>query len=466
MDFLIYQNIVQLLVAMQIVIVLIFFKRNVPLVTYVVLFSIMVVSQSLSLGREIYAWQIAAMLWLFNYLGAGRSDIADLRPCKAVSYINTYVVFYFLYTLLAAIIFWVFFATLDSGDGIEASVSRIFTQMVYFIFIIGIYGMGMRSSRYLTSYQLSSFLILVAVAAAYLGLLQLLVYKIAGFNIFPILLGGSAREFSYIRDLTFRVTSFAGEPKHLGLLLALGITFYFVGYYYHLHLNKRFSRLSLAVMIIALILSISTTGIVLTAVGISLSTLMMYRRMHLRQYILIVSAVVTVSIFYLYQNEDFLSATELQLSKNDVEAQDASVRDALLNNPEFMVTGTGLGNIHIIAVDYLPSDFTLFREGGYKGNTGFFYVLGDTGLIGFGLLLGVAIIYLRLYSQKMRLFSEVYRPEASFTLVLGFVIFALFVMRYNVFFFFFAGFSFGRLAILSDLTRRTRNGRDITSTQN
>lgn len=448
MDFAGYTYIASLLVFAEIAIVLLFYRRNPKLAFYAILTSIALKGQYLWLGRPIYAWQVAALLGLVFMFGKSSAATA-LRPGRTLSAVNLSFQLYCLYSLAVSIPMWALFSAEGLGTSTTAvSSTRIVTQLVYFSFIVGLYGFGRYAGRYATTFDLLRALVIVATVVGAFALVQVFVYSRTGLNLFPIIASDDSIRSAYINNLTFRATSFAGEPKHLGILMSVGLTSFFLARLFRVRVAGRLALLMPLVMIGAVLLSLSTTGVALSFAGIAISSLLFFRRFRFIDVAVISVVLVAVVGWYFNADSTFQAALEQQLTKESLEAQDESVRLALRANPEFILTGTGLGNIHLIAVDYLPANFPLFRDVGYKSNSGFLFVLADTGLIGLSFLAAMLAFGLQGYLKERTLYSGDARREAAVSLALLFLTFLSLMLRYDVFFFLFSGFVYTRLSIL------------------
>tara|TARA_R110002049_G_scaffold232379_1_gene404952 strand:- start:730 stop:1509 length:780 start_codon:yes stop_codon:yes gene_type:complete len=250
-------------------------------------------------------------------------------------------------------------------------------------------------------------------------------------------------------DLVFRATSFAGEPKHLGLIMAFGLTCHFLMRLFRIPMGRQFAFRSSAAMVAALVLSLSATGIFLTALTIGFLALIFFRLLRYSDYA-IAGFVLAISVTQILGSDGIFSSTlQAQASKTEFEVQDQSVSRALSENPEFLVFGSGLGNIHLFAVEHLPSNFPLFRESGYKANSGLFYVLGDSGLIGLLFLTIGPFLALNGYLVVRNKLPLAYRREAAITLAFIFASLLSFLLRFDVIYFMLSGFAYARLGILN-----------------
>ncbi len=448
MDFVGYKYIAMMVVVAEIAVIFLTYKRIPQFAIYAVLLSIMLKGQYLWFGRAIYAWQIAAFLGL-AYLAAGQIDRVALRAGRALGFFRLSMFVYFIYTFAISILMWLVFSAEGLGEvGTQGSTSRALTQAVYFLFVIGLYGLGMWAGRHLTTIGLLRAIILIAVIAAYGAILQVLIVSFIGVNIFPIIGSDDTVRSAYIMGLTFRATSFVGEPKHLGLLMSMGLTSCFLIRLFRIRTSGRLAVHKPMVMVIALLMTLSTTGIAVTAGGIGVASVIFFRRLRGTDIAVAVGLALLLLTQIIGSGGNFAIALEGQLNKSELEVQDQSVVEGLLDNPSLILTGTGLGNIHIFAEDYLPPNFPLFRDGGYKANSGLFFVMGDSGLIGVLLLLSGPLFAMSGLAQLRRSLSIDQRKEAFSAVALILVSLMSFMLRYDVSYFLFSGFVFTRLTLL------------------
>ncbi|MEZ5720469.1 MAG: hypothetical protein R3D59_01485 [Paracoccaceae bacterium] len=140
MDFAGYKYIATLLVFAEIAIVLLYYRRDPKLAFYAILVSIALKGQYLWVGRPVYAWQIAGLLGLVFMFG--KSSVAtSLRPGRTLSAVNVSFQLYCIYALAVSVPMWILFSAEGLGtDTTAVSSTRIVTQVVYFSFIVGLYG--------------------------------------------------------------------------------------------------------------------------------------------------------------------------------------------------------------------------------------------------------------------------------------------------------------------------------------
>lgn len=440
-----YKYIALLVVLFEIAIVLFTFKRNQRLGIYAAIISIFLKGQYIWVGLPIYAWHVAALFGLL-YLAIGVRGLKSKEE-KSVGFFRMSMVLYFIYSLLIAIPMWFIF-NVDSFFGAGDALYRFTTQIMYFILLIGIFGFGVRAGNFLTTFGLLKVIIVIATLASYGAIFQVIVFNMSGIDLFPIIGSDESIRSSFILDKTFRATSFVGEPKHLGLLMSMGLIVFFLTRLFRVNVGNRFSFHMPLAMFTALILSLSSTGIAVAVAGVGVLAVVHFRRLRVADITILVSMAI-ILMAQVFLSGEFFYLLEGQINKSDFEIQDQSVKDALISNIEFLTTGTGLGNIHLLAVDFLPNDFPLFRERGYKANSGLFYVLGDSGLIGLVLLLVGPFLSLRMYASTKKSLSLNLRTERFAALALILVAFVCFLMRYDVFYFLLFGFVYSRLRSMS-----------------
>ncbi|MCU4653759.1 hypothetical protein N8I71_13020 [Roseibacterium sp. SDUM158016] len=448
MDFAGYQYVATLIVLAEIAIISLTYRRNPKLAIYAALLSLMLKGQYLWVGRPIYAWQIAALFGLI-YLARGQARSVVLPAGRGLSAFHVSMLLYFIYTFSISVPMWLLFSLEELGNsGTQVSISRIVTQTFYFLFLVGLYGFGVRAGRYLDTFVLLRAIIMIATVVAYGAIIQTLIVRYAGINIFPIIGSDGTLRSAFILDTTFRATSFAGEPKHLGLAMAIGLIAIFLTRLFRIPIGGFLAIHKPMSMLVALLLSLSSTGYFIAMGGIGLAAALFFRRLR-RTDLVVISLLATVLLTQVIgSGGNFGTTLERQLDRTEFEVQDQSVRDGLLANPAFLFTGTGLGNIHLIAVEFLPSNFPLFRTYGYKANSGLFFVLGDSGLIGLLLLILGPLFAARSYFRMRKFLTPWQRKEALSTLALIVVAVFSFAMRFDVIFFMFSGFVFTRLALL------------------
>ena len=284
---------------------------------------------------------------------------------------------------------------------IDISPRTIFTQLVQLLSFLNLAIVPLVLSirnpaalkQALVAYTVMMFLLAV------LGLLQYLVYQGSGVNIFPIpRIGEEAQEevlLSYIGDVRteglFRITSLSMEPKNLAFYLAASIIFLF-------ELRQSCGRpvfgqlldvAAMMVLFLCLILTYSTLGF--AVLGMYISALLALRPKS-TIYLGVLAMIVFLLLYATGMVDLFAHIISGRLfdridSNGALEDFDIATWDFFIHNPVLIFTGVGLGNIHIVASDYLP----WFAEWAYgtrwHAKMGWLYVLSGSGILGLIFLL-------------------------------------------------------------------------------
>lgn len=448
MDFAGYTYVSTAAVLAEIAVILWAFKRRPVWAIYAILLSIFLKGQYLWLGRAIYAWQVAAILGIV-FLFARRSRSTMLQPGAAIAGYRLSLQLFFVYSFLISIPLWMLFSAEGLGSvETQVSASRVVSQTVFFSFLIGLFGIGLWAGRFLTAVKLLRTVILIATIVAYGAIVQFLLVRFVGINIFPIIGSDGTVRSAYIMQLVFRASSFTGEPKHLGILMSVGLIYCFLARLFRIPIGQQFAIHKPLAIGTALLLSLSTTGFAITAAGIGAAAVLYFRRLRSVDIALAGIAVSVVATQVIGAGGDFATSLLGQLNRMEVEVQDQSVAQALLNAPELLLTGTGLGNIHLFAVDFLPPEFPLFRDAGYKANSGVWFIIGDSGLIGLFLLLVGPFFGVQGYLQMRKYLSPEQRREANTMLAIVLMTTVSFLLRFDPLFFLISGLAVTRLAVL------------------
>lgn len=267
-----------------------------------------------------------------------------------------------------------------------------------------------------------------------LAWLQFAAYQFAGLNIFPI---NRAGDFDYNSNLLysdglqqiFRVNSIAGEPKHLGLAISVGIAILLASRQSRPSGEKHF-HLKLLIMLVTLYVTYSTTGYVTALVAVLAALIYQKKTSTLLVSGTILAVIFSASLTALDQS--YLASGLSQLQRAGLEVQDLAIFSALIDNPIHSLFGFGIGNIHHYAVGYLPSDFPLFKETPFKANNGLIYIISDFGIIGltvFSLLYFKSIKSLK--SIQQGLISRDEKSAIQFLVIFCTSIYFIFMFRYT-----------------------------------
>ena len=249
-----------------------------------------------------------------------------------------------------------------------------------------------------------------------LGVVQFLVFKVTGTDIFPIADlsrtdGGRTSVFDTFSGLAgwLRVNSFGGEPKGLAAIVAVGTGLLLMARSASLRIIKQ-PLLLAATLAVVCVLTLSTGGIALCAAMIAcfvLLTLLInrYNWNPLRPLILgplLAALVLTVRfgdfLGELFQQR-FVDRFQGEHTSGGVEDFDQTILAFLTDNPEWVVFGSGWGNIHNLTQDYIPGMFAYYMANTvFVAKSGYLQLISENGVVG-ALLLVFAefFLLLRLY---------------------------------------------------------------------
>lgn len=278
---------------------------------------------------------------------------------------------------------------------------------------------------------------------AVIGWLQLLVWYATGTNPLPVgilnaALGGAdifIREGQFALDSLniYRMNSFAGEPRNLATALVLGLMLLQVLVLAQRRPGRRVYALW-GFFFASTLATFSTSGTLvwllgtaallpifwLTRTPIRRSTTTIVGGLALLVAPLAIGVVVAeasgIPVIDIVASRTF----ERIESNGAVEDFDLAITRYLDANPMAVVTGTGLGNVHLYAAPYLDPEHALYAEGNvFQGKTGVIRTVSELGLIGFALF---CLWYLALVWQvRMRFFADpvlaAAAPLAMITLV-------------------------------------------------
>jgi len=222
-----------------------------------------------------------------------------------------------------------------------------------------------------------------------LGILQEASIKMGNFDPFPIhrLPDYEVGVFDYEggmitadgMDVIHRMNSLGGEPKHFAVTLILGIVIILL-YGLNRKTIVKYNFVVFLMFLICLFATYSTTGYIWFGVMLAV-ILMLYRAKVFKRLIIIILILSCFLIAYLMIKGNLLPYVDKTLAKIGFQDTDKAVFDYLKDNPIFALTGVGLGNIHFFAASHLPLGHPLANTS-FKGVTGFFLLLGDTGFLG------------------------------------------------------------------------------------
>lgn len=285
-----------------------------------------------------------------------------------------------------------FFRT--NGRYITSLIKLVFFQLGIFIVLINI------NFNELTIFKALRIFFNGIVIVAMLGLLQLVVYLIFKIDIFPYTYdidGNPVTAYSNILSSTLnlpRLTSLAGEPKGFAALLSIGLLIIEISRKHFIGFIKRPITLKY-LFIVLLFLTLSTGGYGLFLIlYFSLFILRAIRKDYafkIKYHNIIILLIVSVGVMIFWK--PIANAINIrvidrasQLSKEDV---DEGIQNFLFENPEWAIFGSGSGNIHNLAYNYISSNYLRKIMYGqiFISRYGYMKFISENGIIGLLLFL-------------------------------------------------------------------------------
>lgn len=265
-------------------------------------------------------------------------------------------------------------------------------------------------------------LVISCIFLSVLGIIQF--FSIYFFNYDPFPIGFFEEEakryaiFEYKGITINRISSLGGEPKHFAYSIAHILPLFIVGISLNL-IKFRFKFLIIALFLINLFLTFSTQGYFLFIINlvISLFLMLFFRRSNKTiimtiLFFLFLFFVILTPTFYniiMFRTVDRIMETGL------LEDWNIAVLDFLFDNPRYILTGVGLGNVHFYAKDYIPVFASHYMyDNVFVAKSGFLRIISELGIVGFVLFL---LSYLK---PLIRLFKKArYDNMALLTLIFG-----------------------------------------------
>lgn len=271
--------------------------------------------------------------------------------------------------------------------------------------------------------------------SAIVGVIQLAIFSASNINILPMGNGlGDVRQSAVAESGLLRITSYSGEPKHFALCLIIAFGLLFICSL----LNFRLIKYALGLMIlvaVSVVLTSSSQGLILLGILLVVIPIICYRlqKTLTKRLFFITVGVYIVSAIAISQpaiNQLLTSRTITRLQEKEgdeakfggVEDFDQAILGYLSENPETLILGLGIGNIHLYAYSYIPSIFQYYMtDNVFYSKKGFLRQLTEVGFIGFGLFLYLFIYPLSLIMKKLK------KDDRIGILVCAFAIISLFV---------------------------------------
>jgi O-antigen ligase len=239
-----------------------------------------------------------------------------------------------------------------------------------------------------------------------LGLLQWAIFFLSGVDIFPI--GGasgqllrsaiSKQDFLFSQQLSLRISSLGGEPKHLAVSLVLALTILAANALANnpLGLSRLLAWVVVSFAGLALLLTQSTQGYILAAVNGALIMVLgrvVGLRPKGRRAVMLIGTIITIGAVVATNpsvQELILHRTTVRFEETGYLEDTNEIAIAWLNdNPTYGIFGVGLGNLQFYAAAYIPDYASEYLTGGIVvAKSGALRVITELGVVGLIILLG------------------------------------------------------------------------------
>lgn len=274
-----------------------------------------------------------------------------------------------------------------SGGSMREPMARSVVQVVMFLITLSPLLVVPALIRNATDLRrLGQIYLASTVVLAMIGWLQLGVWTATGSDPLPVgffdnLLGGSATNrsgvFSYEGGLVYRMSSFGGEPKGMGASLAVALLLLQSG----IPIKSSLRRSLWYFLFASMVATFSTMGL-LAWFGASLVQFFTTADLRLKLRTpkfrisrsgllsILIASTASAMIAFSPAGNRVIEMVEMrtvdrvtEVDRGYLEDFNVAITDFLLDQPLFLVTGVGLGNVHLYANDYLPIETQWYAAG-------------------------------------------------------------------------------------------------------
>ncbi len=266
------------------------------------------------------------------------------------------------------------------------------------------------------------------------GIIQIIIYRLTGTDIFPINMFTneivedkvrSALAAISMNEKVLRMTGLgSGEPKYFGYTCAVAfILNLLISLVIPAQGTRKLAwRIIMAVIFfVCILLSLSTQAYIVLIISLTLLTLILMFRYGLKsKRVLILNSLLIAGTITLFVNNYTRRLVELRIYERledtgAVEDFNQTIYSFLTDNPGFLALGTGMGNVHFWADDYIPKQFRYYMHNSvFVAKAGFLRILSELGIVGVLLYYsGILVLFWRIF-QSLR---NNYFPEGEILLV-------------------------------------------------
>lgn len=245
------------------------------------------------------------------------------------------------------------------------------------------------------------------------GFVQLYVYRMTGKDLFPINMFAPGQEEDDLRSALSRISESlkvlrmsalgGGEPKHFGYTCVVAFNLLFLHWMY-------FSRgrffagvktiLSAGLLIACVFLTLSTQAYLLLGLNVLLLGVVLILTIGLKKRrVLLLMIILIAGSAMILKNAYTSSLIEARIYERlgetgAVEDFNVTILNFLKENPKYSIFGTGLGNVHFFAFDYIPKEFKYYmKDSVFVAKAGLLRIISEQGFVGLFFFL-LILVYL------------------------------------------------------------------------
>jgi O-antigen ligase len=270
-----------------------------------------------------------------------------------------------------------------------------------------------------------------------LGIAQFLIYFISGYDFLPYGLTEDLDPLSASEDIIFqnigflRISSLGGEPKGLAVSLVIGITMLLF-----LKISKKDVSIEginfwMVLMFFVLVVTLSTSGFLLVLLPLAIFLVYSFYKITDKIHTKIIIGLALTCAFFVFQDLIYEIIDARLLARSSIllsEDIDDSIIKFLEDNPIHLFFGTGLGNIHLHAINFIqdPNLYKIRLNEIFISRYGYLKIISESGILGF-------ILFLLL---NVQITQRIFQEEG---LINKYIVFLFFITLF-IYYFFRAGY--------------------------
>ncbi|MDD5202068.1 MAG: hypothetical protein PHH41_02885 [Sulfurimonas sp.] len=384
----------------------------------------------INVGLNLYAYQFILILLI----------VLHLKKTKILFIGNKTIVLFISYVIISTAIISAFFITsfLPLG-GFFRSEGRFIAQIILYLLTFSFIPISyLYISNFMDILKYFKIFFISLIVLSILGWIQFFIYNMTNIDIFPLaIIDGNIRSgVDVMLDmLIFRMSSLGGEPKGLAISLSIGVITMHTFNYYQIKFFK-YDTLIKILFLSALLETLSTSGMVLSIilyiVFLVLTLKMNIKKMNIKKIIVSLMFLVGVLIIIIQNQLFFQTMIEHRILDRDIanEDFDAPIKTLLIDRPQWLLFGSGLGNIHNLAFQDIPQETAHYMSNTiFTAKSGYLKLVSELGLIGFGLFFLLNYSTYRRLKYRHNENTVIIQKQMKLLSVLLFIVFIAYMAR-------------------------------------